>query len=1079
MAGHSTVEMVVGAASYTHTCHFGRQNVSKPAGVSAAKQASGRAGAGSSRVATVIGLGLIGLSAQAATIPVSTSAASSSTECTLVDAIVAANTDSAVGACPAGSGADVITLLAGSVIRFTSPYTAVTALPAVSSAITIEGQGATVQRDPTAATEFRLLSVVSGGDLTLRKLTLRGGVVRGVDGGGIEVTAFDARLLIDHGTVTDNASFITGGGPPDEYGDFPPEFGGNGGGIANRGDLTIRNSTVSGNVSQRSGGGVFNDQIVSIVDSRVSGNTASGGPGGGIFNFGNSSILRTVVSGNTAGGGGGFFSVGGETTISDSTLSGNTARDSGGGFRMQGSNPFFDRLTLVNTTISGNRAPFSAGGNVSGTAVTLTHCTVSANIVDNKTGTPNNEKGDVGGISFVEVSESKISRSVIAGNIVTNPPPGAVREAIRVGGTLDIDGTSVFGFSNDAGVVGFVAENAPGVGGLDVIVPSGPIDSVLGPLASNGGPTQTHALPVGSPAIDAAPAAACAGQTDQRGLTRPRNAGCDLGAYEFGSNTADLVVTQVASASSVPIGSTLDYTITVTNKGPDTATRVQLFDNLAAELTAVAVTRVPAVADSCEIVPGGAICELGNLAINQQAVVTLTARGVTPDIHLSNTVFVVSDAVDVDPHPADNSSEILVSVQNEVLDDTPDAIAPVPRTEVAPGALVISAPIAITGINVPVTAAISNGVGKLQRNCSGSSANSIEVQNGDTICVQHTAASGFGTAVSSAIRVGTVTGTFISTTRDAVVVPNAFTFGSAANVERGSVQTSAAVAITGLEASATVTVSNGQVSINGGAFGAGGTIQPGQTVQVRHTASSAFAGTVTSTVTIGGVQGTFTSTTVTEIKRPVLSLDNTNLQFDRGLVLRFRDLTLNTSSQPQVVTLTNTGNAPLSISRISTSGDFRHTTTCGMTVAPGARCTISIVFRPTQVGSRTGQTRIVSNAASSPDLISLGGTGKGLVAGIRTSVVSLDLGTVKLGSNRSGTVTVTSSGAGPLEIRSVVTGGDYSSSHNCPRLLDAGKRCTVTTRFRPTAKGARQGTLTITTSAPGTPTIIPLSGNGS
>lgn len=314
--------------------------MSKPADVSAAKQASGRAGAGRSRAATAIGLGLIGLSAQAATIPVSTSAASSSTECTLVDALVAANTDSAVGACPAGSGADVITLLAGSVIRFTSPYTAVTALPAVSSAITIEGQGATVQRDPTAATEFRLLSVVSGGDLTLRKLTLRGGVVRGVDGGGIEVTAFDARLLIDHGTVTDNASFITGGGPPDEYGDFPPEFGGNGGGIANRGDLTIRNSTVSGNVSQRSGGGVFNDQIVSIVDSRVSGNTASGGSGGGIFNFGNSSILRTVVSGNTAGGGGGFFSVGGETTISDSTLSGNTARDSGGGFRMRGSNLF-------------------------------------------------------------------------------------------------------------------------------------------------------------------------------------------------------------------------------------------------------------------------------------------------------------------------------------------------------------------------------------------------------------------------------------------------------------------------------------------------------------------------------------------------------------------------------------------------------------------------------------------------------------------------------------------------------------------------------------------------------------------
>ena len=55
---------------------------------------------------------------------------------------------------------------------------------------------------------------------------------------------------------------------------------------------------------------------------------------------------------------------------------------------------------------------------------------------------------------------------------------------------------------------------------------------LLGPLADNGGPTLTHALLAGSPAIDAADAAACPA-TDQRGVVRPRDAGCDVGAFEL------------------------------------------------------------------------------------------------------------------------------------------------------------------------------------------------------------------------------------------------------------------------------------------------------------------------------------------------------------------------------------------------------------------------------------------------------------------------------------------------------------------------------------------------------------------
>ena len=57
-------------------------------------------------------------------------------------------------------------------------------------------------------------------------------------------------------------------------------------------------------------------------------------------------------------------------------------------------------------------------------------------------------------------------------------------------------------------------------------------DALLGPLADNGGPTLTHALLAGSPAIDIADAGACPA-TDQRGVTRPQGAGCDVGAFEL------------------------------------------------------------------------------------------------------------------------------------------------------------------------------------------------------------------------------------------------------------------------------------------------------------------------------------------------------------------------------------------------------------------------------------------------------------------------------------------------------------------------------------------------------------------
>jgi hypothetical protein len=220
----------------------------------------------------------------AATIPVGGN-------CTLVDAITAANTDSATGGCPAGSGADTIVLPAGSTQTLTqvnnSTYGA-TGLPVISSTITIEGHGSTIVR-AASAPEFRIAAVNSTGDLTLNETTVTGG--RGVPG---EV--------------------------------FPYGFGG---GVANYGrTLTLFNAVISENFGN-AGGGLMNEGgALTISNTILSGNTARYG-GAIIYNRccfppplpGRIAIMNSTIAHNN---GSGIVSSGGDLTITDSTVANNS-----------------------------------------------------------------------------------------------------------------------------------------------------------------------------------------------------------------------------------------------------------------------------------------------------------------------------------------------------------------------------------------------------------------------------------------------------------------------------------------------------------------------------------------------------------------------------------------------------------------------------------------------------------------------------------------------------------------------------------------------------------------------------------
>ena len=278
--------------------------------------------------------------------------------------------------------------------------------------------------------------------------------------------------------------------------------------VYNSGDLTLQNVTLSGGSSSGSGGGVYNSGTLSIKNSTISSNTANSRGGGGVFNFGTLSIENSTISGNTANSrGGGIYNWYGSLSIENSTISGNTAHDGGGVFNSAGV------LTITNSTVSGN--------------------------VANEAGGLFNSYFDYGfGPSAATLT---LNNSLIAGNQATVAP-----QIENVSSTVTANNFNLFGANGNAGVSGFTP-------GPTDIVPSVSTAQILGPLKNNGGPTQTHALVAGSPAIDAGNPGGCRDSqgelllTDQRGFARHVDGNsdgttrCDIGAFEFGTGSATLI----------------------------------------------------------------------------------------------------------------------------------------------------------------------------------------------------------------------------------------------------------------------------------------------------------------------------------------------------------------------------------------------------------------------------------------------------------------------------------------------------------------------------------------------------------
>jgi hypothetical protein len=343
-----------------------------------------RAAVGLSALLCVVVAALVGASAAATAVSVSVPC-SGGDPTALVAAINAAN----------GAGGGTVNLAAGCHYLLTTADNGSNGLPVVTSAISVNGNGATI--DGTGA--VRVFEVDGPGNLTLNSVTVTGGSAD--IGGGIENVG--GVLTLNRSQVTGNAAVMAGGGIASAT--FDPSS------VAK---LTLNNSSVSGNaqtgtpdVGALGGGGIVNLLgTATLNSSQASGNTAQGFVGGGIangdyLNFSDSSSVLTLnnsqVNDNTApiAGGGGIQNLLGSVTLNSSQVNGNTSLNGGGISSGNGNGnvgPSAAHLTLNKTQVNGNTAtapaptpgsmsgpPIAAGGIANGSVAVLNNSQVNNN----------------------------------------------------------------------------------------------------------------------------------------------------------------------------------------------------------------------------------------------------------------------------------------------------------------------------------------------------------------------------------------------------------------------------------------------------------------------------------------------------------------------------------------------------------------------------------------------------------------------------------------------------------------------------------------------------------------------------
>ncbi len=399
----------------------------------------------------------------------------------------------------------------------------------ITKSLTLQGQGpgVTVIDGGGRDTVIWIDDVVA---VTIKDVTIQNG--RSPDGGGIFNP--DGTITVTNSVIQNNDAVC-----------------GEGGGILNLGTTVLQDVLITGNQAAY-GGGILNDELllgrnITVTQNSAIDNLCAGitGYGGGIDNSGTLSLTGAFLEQNTAVNDGGAVENAGILTVTLSLFENNQSQTKGGGL----DNVANSQAAIHQSTFRLNEADFGGGLNNEGT-MWLTSSAVYSNTavlsgssggggLRNETGgallvtnstISGNMSGDGGGLLNVGAKSTAVFHSsTIVNNFGVN-----VGGIYNVTGSVSLNNTIVAGQWNGRDCGGSIVSDGSNLDSdRSCLLGAGDLKGVsqpfIGRLQDNGGPTWTHALLIGSPAIDVS---AICEPTDQRGVPRPDGAACDIGAYE-------------------------------------------------------------------------------------------------------------------------------------------------------------------------------------------------------------------------------------------------------------------------------------------------------------------------------------------------------------------------------------------------------------------------------------------------------------------------------------------------------------------------------------------------------------------
>lgn len=519
-----------------------------------------------------------------------------------------------------------------------------------------------------------------GGIYNIGEMTIRNSIVEN------NSTIRYGSGILNSGTLTILASVLRNNSDSTQF--TPAQSASRGGAIANMGGrLTLRDSSVTGNVATE-GGGVYNNALAMaagvavIVSSDIRGNKAQLW-GGGIDNFSTMSILYSSISGNEVGSatfiligdGGGIHNSGNSTlTVKHSTLSENRAFRAGGGL-FNGS-----RAELTHVTLSNNRATSGVTASSDGLKYTLGN-EVFIDPDPSQNDATVFQNSIIAGVVSPATSVGNCFSGTFSGSIATTvqfdrPMPFTTESKgynIDNGNTCKL--TSASDLSSTNPLLGPLTDVGSTAGGGPITLPS------VGVL-----PRRVH-IPAAGPAVNAIPAGACLSPgVDQRLYVRPdiTSGMCDIGAVEINSTAASPADLQIILTTSTATGRALkavssaasvNYTITVTNNGPGEASGVSITQTL--DAGAVMTASNSPQGATCQQSGSTVTCTYDKVLKKDDVIVVYVV--VTPPngaASLKSTATVSSASTAVVDFVPDNNSAALTSTVSTALEPIPNSSTP-------------------------------------------------------------------------------------------------------------------------------------------------------------------------------------------------------------------------------------------------------------------------------------------------------------------------------------------------------------------------------------------------------------------